>query len=681
MCGINGILRFDRDRRVRPEMIKAMSQTLVHRGPDEEGIHVEGPLGLGFRRLSIIDLVTGQQPLFNEDRTLACVCNGEIFNFKELRGDLEARGHRFRSRTDVEIIPHLYEERGTKMVHALSGQFAFAVHDKTRHRLFMARDHVGIAPLFYTVFDDSFIFASEIKAILTYPGIPRRVDMTTLDQILTFPGPISPGTMFENIHAVPPGHAVVVESGNVTVEKYWDLTYPREVDINPDQSEEECISRIESCLATAVERRLQADVPVGFYLSGGIDSSLIASLISQAPFQAPGSGHIHGQTPVEKGLHGQAPGSGQNQAPAGQGLHDHAPAGQGLHGQAKAESQKNGQDQRHSFSIGFTDQNIDERRFQRIMADHVKSLHHETLFDWPDIADNLKKAVFHAETPLKESYDTCSLALSGLVNQNRLKVVLTGEGADELFAGYVGYRFDLQRREDAASGYGAVPDVEEMLEREIRERVWGDPDFLYERDFYQFKEIKEAIYAQDVAASLHRFDATNHPVIDPSCIDGLHPLHKRSYVDFKLRIADHLLADHGDRVAFANSVEARYPFLDIDLIAAVQTLPPDILIKGGTEKYILKKLAGRHLPDAITQRTKFAFVAPGSPYLLRQQIEWIEDILSFETIKHQGYFNPHTVENLKKMYRDNNFSLSQTFENDLLMIVLTFGIFLETFKM
>ncbi|MGD9732999.1 MAG: asparagine synthase (glutamine-hydrolyzing) [Desulfamplus sp.] len=628
MCGINGILHFESERRVDPNLIKKMSNTLVHRGPDDEGIYIDGSVGLGFRRLSIIDLATGQQPIFNEDRSISCVCNGEIFNYKDLRQELQSRGHRFRTNSDVEILPHLYEEMGAEMVHRLVGQFAFAIYDKREQRLLLARDHVGIAPLFYTIFDKSLIFASEIKAILSYPGIPRKVNLTTLDQILTFPGPVSPNTMFEGIHSVPAGHLVLVENSlnkrsrdlnenSVKLKEYWDLRYPKADEIDSNQSEADCIEKIERALLKAVERRLQADVPVGFYLSGGLDSSLIASFISK----------------IQK-------------------------------------------EKRHSFSIGFTESNIDESRYQKIMADHVGSLHHKTLFDWNNISERLKQAVYHAETPLKESYDTCSIALSELVRKNQIKVVLTGEGADELFAGYVGYRFDLERQ----NSYSSVQNVEQMLDREIKERVWGDPDFLYERNFYEFNEIKQALYSEDILSSFNSFDCTQNPIVEYNKTAGLHPVHKRSYVDFKLRIADHLLADHGDRAAFANSVEARYPFLDIDLIDAVRTLPPQLLIQGGMEKYILKKMAEKHLPKDITERKKFAFVAPGSPYLLRQNIEWIEDLLSFETIKRQGYFNPQTVENLKNMYGADSFTLSQTFENDLLMIVLTFGIFLDLFK-
>jgi asparagine synthase (glutamine-hydrolysing) len=220
-----------------------------------------------------------------------------------------------------------------------------------------------------------------------------------------------------------------------------------------------------------------------------------------------------------------------------------------------------------------------------------------------------------------------------------------------------------------------------MMEREIREKLWGDPDFFYERNQYEFRETKQAIYSERVNENFSEFDSMNHELIDRGKLAGRHPIHKRSYIDFKLRIADHLLADHGDRVAYANSIEARYPFLDVEFIDFVKTIPPNLMIKGSVEKYILKRLSEKYLPEQIINREKFAFVAPGSPYLIRQDIEWIADLLSYQTVKKQGYFNPDTVERLKKMYSGDNFNVNQTYENDLLMIVLTFGIFLELFKM
>lgn len=618
MCGIVGIYNLDGRHKIERELLLSMADTLKHRGPDDSGLYMEDNLGLGFRRLSIIDLTTGNQPIYNEDRSIICICNGEIYNYKEIRGLLQSKGHRFYTNSDVEVLVHLYEEFDTDLLTRLNGQFAFAIFDKETRRLFLARDHVGIAPLFYTFTNGIFIFASEMKAIFKHPLVNCEVDLTALDQMFSFPGIISPRTICNNVNSLKPGHYIVIKNGRVEIKEYWDLNYPVASELEYSKPESYYVEKLDELLGQAVRYRLQADVPVGFYLSGGLDSSLIATMMQ----------HVHPQDGVS------------------------------------------------SFSIGFNDEGIDERRYQRLVSDRVGSIHHEIMFDWPDISKRLNKAVYHAESPLKESYDTCSLALSELVRENGIKVILTGEGADELYAGYVGYRFDKQRQ-----GLGdELLDAEMMMERELREKMWGDPDFLYERNQYEFRETKLAIYSNELGSRFTEFDSVNDKMVDKDKLHGRHPIHKRSYLDFKLRLSDHLLADHGDRVAYANSVEARYPFLDIDVIEFVKTIPPYLLINEAVEKYILRRVAKKYLPDQVVKREKFAFVAPGSPYLLRQNIEWINEILSYEKIKKEGYFNPETIERLKNIYKDKNFSLNQTFDNDLLMIVLTFEIFLELFK-
>ncbi len=618
MCGITGVFNFSGGPPVERDVIERMADALAHRGPDDSGFYVEDRLGFGFKRLSIIDLTSGNQPIYNEDRSIVMICNGEIFNYKELRHELESKGHRFYTHSDVEVLAHLYEEHGTDFLNKLNGQFAFAIFDRKTNTLLLARDHVGIAPLFYTVIDNTFIFASEIKAILKHPLVRREVDLTALDQIFSFPGLVSPRTMFKNIHSLKPGHSILIRDGRIEVNEYWDLNYPLASEIDTGKPESYYIEKLDELFSRSVQYRLQADVPVGFYLSGGMDSSLTASVIRK--------------------LHSE---------------------------------------KRHSFSIGFQQADIDERKYQELMADAVGSIHHNVIFDWPDISNRLRQVIYHAETPLKESYNTCSLTLSELVRENGIKVVLTGEGADELFAGYVGYRFDMQRGEFDDDLYSP----EMMMEKEIREKLWGDPEFFYERNQYELRETKQAIYSKGVNERFREFDSVNQDLVDRAKLAGRHPMHKRSYIDFKLRIADHLLADHGDRVAYANSIEARYPFLDVEFIEFVKTIPPSLMINGPVEKYILKRLSERYLPEQIIHREKFAFVAPGSPYLIRENIEWINDLLSYESIKKQGYFNPDTIERLKKMYQADNFNVNQTFENDLLMIVLTFGIFLEVFEM
>lgn len=619
MCGITGVYDIEGRNKVDRGLIEAMADALRHRGPDDSGFYIEDNLSLGFRRLSIVDVSHGNQPHYNEDRSVISVCNGEIYNYRELKESLSSKGHSFRTSCDVEVLTHLYEEHGFDFLNRLNGQFAFAIFDKKARTLFLARDHVGIAPMFYTFSGGIFIFASEIKAILKHPSVKREVDLSCLDQIFTFPGPVSPRTMFKGISSLKPGHYLSVKNGKVEVREYWDLNYPEESELKEPRPEAYYIERLDELLRESVKYRLNADVPVGFYLSGGLDSSLIAAVINSI-------------CPQEK---------------------------------------------RHSFSIGFNQEDIDERQYQRLMADRVGSVHHETVFDWPDISARLEAAVYHAETPLKESYNTCSMALSGLVKENGLKVVLTGEGADELFAGYVGYRFDGLRQGQDEN----LPGAEAALESRIREELWGDGNLLYERDLYEFRETKAAIYSEGLNGVCDEFDCTRKGFIDKSRLTGRHPVHKRSYLDFKLRLSDHLLADHGDRVAYSNSVEARYPFLDINFIEFVKEIPPQLLMNGDMEKYILRGLSKKYLPGSVGGRKKFAFVAPGSPYLLRQDLEWINDLLSYQKIRREGYFNPDAIERLKKTYLGYNFKINQTFDNDLLMIVLTFEIFLKIFNM
>jgi asparagine synthase (glutamine-hydrolysing) len=297
-------------------------------------------------------------------------------------------------------------------------------------------------------------------------------------------------------------------------------------------------------------------------------------------------------------------------------------------------------------------------------------------FDPNRIPDLLPQAVYHAETPLKETYNVCSLMLSSMAKQKNIKVVLTGEGADELFAGYVGYRFDRQRPASPL-----LMDFDQLAERDIRARLWGDPDFLYEKELYAFNDIMRSVYSTELESTHSRFASTSHRILNVDRINGRDILHKRSYIDFKLRISDHLVADHGDRVGYANSIEARYPFLDVELIEFIATIPPALKLKDLTEKYILKQVSRKFLPAGICAREKFSFVAPGSYFLLKTNPDFTHDILSFERIKKQGYFNPDTVERLKRVYSSDKFQLNQTFETDLLMIILTFGILVDVFDL
>lgn len=621
MCGITGIFDIRSKYTIEQSTLLSMAEAIQHRGPDEASCFVDKNVGLGFRRLSIIDLAHGHQPYFSEDGTVRMICNGEIYNYKELREELQQKGCRFTTNCDVEVVLHAYLEHGANFIDRLNGQFAFAISDARNNSLLLARDQFGICPLFYTVADEVLIFGSEIKAMLRHPFVKKEVDLTGLDQVFAFPGLVSPHTMFSNIISLKPGHYLQVKNGQVSTHEYWDLNYhPHDHDYGhkPDSY---YVEQLEDILLRSIKYRLNADVPVGFYLSGGLDSSLIGAMMKK----------IHPDISYQ------------------------------------------------SFSIGFPaldNKEIDERKYQQIVSRHVNSRHTEIPFDWPEIEQRLRQAIFHAECPLKESYNTCSLALSENVRRNGVKVILSGEGSDEFLGGYVGYRFDIQR-----SQLQTEKDLEDLLEDQMNGQLWSDPNFLYEKRHVSFKETVQALYSHDVNGIFREFDCLENLGIDRQKLAGRHPFHKRSYLDLKLRLSDHLIADHGDRVAYANSIEGRYPFLDVALTEFVRSVPPEIKLKGLVEKYILKEVAKKYLPEEIYARQKQGFVAPGSPHLLRNNIEWINDMLSYERIKRQGYFNPDVIERLKKIYRKDDFKLNLPFDSDLLIVVLTFNIFLDVFDM
>ncbi len=618
MCGFTGYVDTKERTQANGEILKAMADTIVHRGPDDEGYFIEREVGIGFRRLSIIDLAGGHQPLFNEDESAVMVCNGEIFNYVELREELQAKGHRFRTNCDIEVIVHLYEEYGDQFVARLNGQFAFVVYDRKRRRFLMARDQFGIIPFFYTMVDGLFIFGSEIKAILAHPQAPRQLDPTGLDQLLSFPGIVSPRTMFAGIQSLKPGELMTLEAGRLAPRTYWDLNYPCDGELSYDKPESYYVERLAHLLETSVRLRLHADVPVGFYLSGGLDSSLIASL-------------------------------GQRLSP---------------------------DSRRSSFSICFDDQEINEQRYQRMMAERIGTTHHATHFGWSQILETLSDMVWYCECPVKETYNTCSMALSRSAKNDGITVILTGEGADEFFAGYMGYRFD-QRSRHRGDGL----DLEEILEDDMRAKIWGSADIFFEKQQYQLRAHKQAFYSDALNLSFDAFDFSNHFLVDKQQLAGRHHVHQRSYLDAKLRLADHLLGDHGDRMALANSVEARYPFLDLDLIEFAREIPPHLKIKGFCEKYIVREVAKSFVPDEIRNREKFGFRAPASPYLLQQKVDWVEDLLSYERIKRQGYLNPDAIEFLKKDYRARANEFNPHQETDLLLVALTLGLLLDRFNL
>jgi len=609
----------------KPEeaVLARMSERLQHRGPDSSGCFVHESVGLSFRRLKIMDPEGGDQPLFSHDNSVVLICNGEIFNHRELKASLQDQNIQFKTQSDVEVLIYLYLEQGPDFVKSLNGQFAFALYDMRQRRLMLARDHFGICPLFYTLAEKELIFASEIKALLQHPKVNAAVDLRGLDQIMTFPGLVSPTTLFQGIHSLKSGHYALVQHGDIQMRRYWDLDYPLSStdsyseSATARKSDEEYLQQLQELMTRSIAYRLQSDVPLGCYLSGGLDSSLILGLASQISTDA-------------------------------------VPA----------------------YSIVFNEKEQDESSYQQAVAAHCGTRLHNIPFSYDYSPQAFERMIYHSECAVKESYNLCSMALSQAVRDAGYKVMLSGEGADEFFAGYVGYRLDSLADSDET----VADDLQHALERQYRNTLWGDEYCYYEREYHAFEDSKKALYSDPINQHFTDFNCINHSPVDVDMLRGRNPMDQRSYLDFKLRLSEHLISDHGDRMGMAHSVEVRYPFLDKDLVEFSATLPAHLKIQNGQEKVILRQLANSQLPARIAQRQKFGFHARGSDALLQQNLEWVNDLLSYDRIKRQGYFNPDSVEYLRQQYTQDGFRLNLPYEDDWLMIVLSFNVFLDVFS-
>ena len=609
MCAICGVLEWRGRKGIERENILRMQAALRHRGPDGSNMLMRKGAALGFDRLSFLDLEGGMQPLQNEDGTISMVCNGEIFNFPELRQELEAKGHSFRTRTDVEVIVHLYEEEGLDFPKRLNGQFAIALYDERDGQLLLVRDQVGICPLFYTVCGGQVIFASEIKGILAYPGVERRLNLKAVDQLMNFPGVVSPTTFFDGIYSLRGGHILQIRSGEEIRDlEYWDLCYSAEEE--EDKGKAYYVERLRELLKDSISRRLVADVPIGFYISGGLDSSVVACYIGKYLLNS-----------------------------------------------------------YYSFSAEIAGE-LDESRFQQIIHDYVHSTHYKTVITEEELWTNLSKVIYHAESGVKESYDVAAYLLSGLVSGSPAKAVLTGQGSDEFFCGYVGYMVDLFR--------GMQKDKMTPEELALNEKLWGDPCFRFERNHPALRKIHQKVYSKDVWGQIDRFSALAESPVNVDRLRGLSTQKRRSYIDSKLRLADHLLGEHGDRMFFSHSVEGRHPFLDMELLKFVQTIPDKYKLNGTNEKYILKEAARGIVPDEILKRKKFPFQAPGMSAMVKRSNGRLE-FLSDELLKKYGIFDVDYVHEMLRTYSQSDFKLMGAYEIDYLLIVMTVTMLCEIY--
>jgi len=613
MCGIVGIYNLKNGVPIEVTTLKRMLAAIRHRGPDEFGIYTDDQVGLGNARLSIIDLSTGSQPITNEDETLWIVFNGEIFNYVELRPELEARGHQFRTASDTEVIVHLYEDLGPDCLQHFNGQFAIAIWDKRRRELFLARDRLGVRPLYYTVADGALIFGSEIKALLTTGRVRAEIDPASLNQVFTFWSTLTPHTVFRDIFEVPPGHYALVRDGQFTIHRYWGLSFPPagEEDSRP---EAEIAAELRELLVDATRIRLRADVPVGAYLSGGLDSSTITALIRNYT-----NNYLK------------------------------------------------------TFSIAFSDREFDEREYQERMVDFLHTDHRRVECTHADVGRVFPDVIWHTETPILRTSPAPMFMLSQLVRENNIKVVLTGEGADEFLGGYNIFKEAKVRRFWARQPesklrpmllrrlYSYIPQLgagsRAYLESFFKQGLADTADPVYShrirwRNTARLKqlfsgELREAVVAHDPMAE---FAAT---------LDGHFArwsgLAQAQYIEVSVFMSEYLLSSQGDRVLAANSVEGRFPFLDYRLVEFCSRIPPHLKIRGLNEKYILKKSASDLLPASVCQRPKRPYRAPihrsffppeGAP-------PYVDELLSPPAVAAAGYFDPQAVARLvKKCRRD-----------------------------
>ena len=602
MCGITGWANLD-SRALPPEgardLLHAMCERMVHRGPDSEGLFVTNNVALGMRRLAIIDLVTGEQPVFNEDRSVAVVLNGEIYNYRELLYALEKRGHSFRSASDTEVLPHLYEEYGDAMVRELNGMFAFALWDSKRRRLLIARDRFGEKPLYWGVFDNTLLFASEPKVLLAHPAVKPSLNLNALRQYLSFDYIPAPLSIYDGINKLPAAHKLTLEDGRVNVERYWQLSYKT---AQPVPTENEAAEHLRELLADAVRMRLVSDVPLGVLLSGGVDSSTIAALAVKASTEAV-----------------------------------------------------------KTFSISFAEASFDESTYARRVAKFLNTDHHEERLS-ANLAANLVSEIgAWMDEPFSDPSLVPTYLLSRFTRKH-VTVALGGDGGDELFAGYpmyVGHRWaEIYKHVPAAFSRGVVEPFIRLLPVKTKNLsfdykalrfVTGVKYDTVARHHIWFgsftpDEQQQVLTPEALAASDGEIYADARRIAD-EC-DHLDVVTRMQSVDTRLYLAEDILTKV-DRASMAVSLEVRAPFLDPRVAEFAASLPCNYKLRRLKTKYILKKAVHEMMPPFVTRRSKKGFGVPVAEWLKDKLRPLARDLLSPERVRRAGVFNPEYVARLQ----------------------------------
>jgi asparagine synthase (glutamine-hydrolysing) len=593
---------FDREERVSPALIQSMADQIRHRGPDDDGYYVAGPVGLGFRRLSIIDLNTGHQPISNEDGTVWVIFNGEIYNYRELRTELLSKGHSFRTQTDTEVLVHLYEEYGVEFLSKLRGMFGFAIWDSVKETLLLARDRVGIKPLYYSLTDRFISFGSEMKAMLADPELPRDIDPRVIDRFLTFYYVPGEETLFKNLFKLAPGSYLLAKRGQVEIKQYWDLSFAQPRAVSLKTAQEELIALLDE----TVQLHMISDVPVGFLLSGGVDSTAMLSLAA-------------GKT-------------------------DRAIS---------------------SYTVGFSAPGItDERPYAKLAAERYGTTHHELSLSAQEFADFLPDYVRHMEEPVCEPPAVALYYVSKLARQH-VKVLISGEGGDEAFAGYSNYRnLVWLERFKKAVGPGAhivagCMNAANLISSSAKVAKYTPLLNVSLRNYYlsrtstPFKPFNDP--RQHLYTSAFRGHASKSWSASPirsyfSNAQDCDVLSQMLYVDTKSWLPDDLLIK-ADRMTMANSVELRVPFLDHKVLEFAASLPANFKLRGFATKYIAKRALGTHVPKEILDRPKAGFPVPYESWIKKELNSWIQALLLDSRAVERGYFSRVATEDLLKKNR------------------------------
>jgi len=612
MCGIAGVVQFKRDAQIDIDALRQMCAAMVHRGPDDKGIYTEGRVGLGVRRLSIIDVVGGHQPISNEDGTLWIVFNGEIYNHLALRERLIASGHRYRTQSDTETIVHLYEEYGRTCVDHLRGMFAFAIWDTRQQSLFIARDRLGIKPLYYRLTPKCFLFGSEIKVILAYPGVAREFNREVLAEYLAFGYLSGPDTFFSGIRKLMPGHTLELqESGEIQIRRYWDISLS---DDEARHSESYYVQTYRDLLEQAVSSHLMSDVPLGVFLSGGLDSSAIAALMTQVR-----------RAPIE------------------------------------------------TFSVGYAETSYSELPYARQVAKHLNSVHHEVVVSREEFFNALPQLIWHEDEPLAWPSSVALYFLAQLAREH-VTVVLTGEGSDETLAGYTRYAFSLK---NVAADRIYRRSTPQWIRHKIRHSIidsklinatlrrklahtfmardgecWAS--FYFDNFFSAFSDEEQVhLLSDDLAQEFSRGDAYRN-VMEYWNYSSGSLLRRLLYTDIKTYLVELLMKQ--DNMSMAASVESRVPFLDHTLVDFAMCIPQEFQLGGLAGKRILKKAVADLLPGSIINRPKSGFPTPWAKWLAGPQLDAIQNLLLEPRSINRGLFKLEAVHRLfqehRAQYRD-----------------------------